>query len=142
MATPSPGKFALVKIGTASSETDISANCDSCEWPIEFNNEDTTSFGSTTDETSIPTTQKSEIKLSGNWDATLEGVLRALVGVAGKSLIYAPLGNHPTDASGTPRRTAPGYLKDYSGAKADAKGKLTWEGTFVKSGATTFDTVP
>lgn len=139
---PSIGKHALIKTGTAASETEISGNCDKAEWPIGFGSEDTTSFGNTTDETSIATTQSSEIKVSGNWDAALETLMRPLIGVAGKGFVYAPLGNHPTAASGTPRRTCVGYWKDYSGAKADAKGKLVWEGTFVKVGAATYDTVP
>lgn len=138
---PTIGKNGLVKIGTSGSETDITAYVDKAEWPISFSNDGTTVFGTGTDETSIPTTQKSEIKFSGNWDATIEATLRALVGVSGKSFVFAPLGNS-TSPSGTPRRTAPGYLKDYSGAKADAKGKITYDAVFVKSGAATYDTVP
>ena len=135
------GKNALVKTGTASTETDISAYLDEIEWPLDGNDEDTTVFGTTNDETSVPTTQKSEIKVTGNWDATIDGIMRPLLLVAGKSLVYAPLGNSASP-SGTPRRSCLGYWKQFAGPKQTAKGKITFTATFVKSGAATYDTVP
>lgn len=130
------GKKALIKTGTPSTETDISANCDDAEWPIDFSEVDTTSFGTDSDETSSPTTQKSEIKLGGNWDGTIDGIIRPLLGVEGKSLVVAPL-----RITGSPRRTCTGYWKTFS-TKTPAKGKNTWSGVFVKVGPATYDTVP
>lgn len=125
------GKSTYVAIGTAGSETNISTYCKKVQFPDTVGKADTTTFGST-DESSLPGVKSHTVTVSGLWDQTLHNTLTALIGVAGKSIIYGPQGN----TTGQAKRSALGYVLKYTpGSDVGAAEDFSLE--FQVSGAVT-----
>jgi hypothetical protein len=69
---------------------------------------------------------------SGKYNTTLDGILRPLWGVEGKSIVFGPAGN----TSGKPKESALGYLSKYD-KKPNLKGITTFDAEFTVVGAIT-----
>lgn len=85
------GKSADFRIDNSSgSLTDISAYCDSVDFPMTADTAEVTTFGDTSKDY-IAGLKDATISISGSWDATADAVLAAIVGLSG-SFQYGPAG--------------------------------------------------
>ena len=85
------GKTAEFQIdNSGGSLTDISAYCDNVDFPLTADTAEVTTFGDASKEY-IGGLKDATISISGSWDATADGVLAGIVGLAG-SFQYGPAG--------------------------------------------------
>lgn len=125
------GKDTVVKFGTASSETDITAYLNSAELSQTVDELESTTFGDG-DKEFIPSLKEREFSFDGDWDATIDGILAPLFGVAGKSLVFGPAGS----TSGFVKYTCAAWLKEYP-ISSSVGDKVTMSGTIRLTGAVT-----
>jgi len=85
------GKTAEFQIdNSGGSLTDISAYCDNVDFPLTADTAEVTTFGDASKEY-IGGLKDATISISGSWDATADGVLAGIIGLAG-SFQYGPAG--------------------------------------------------
>jgi hypothetical protein len=81
--------------------TDISAYCDSVDFPQTVETAETTTFGDSSKDY-IVGLKDSTISIGGKWDATLDGVLAPILGQAASvSFQYGPAGTTLTNVKYT-----------------------------------------
>ncbi len=117
--------------------TDISAFVTGVDWPKSKDTARTDGFGSTAKTYVSESAEGGTIAVEGMWDAVVDALMDARVGVSGTE-IYGPEGS----ASGTVRYTAEAILQEYSGPQAGLDGAVTFSATYIVNGARTRDTFP
>ena len=86
------GKTAEFQIdNSGGSLTDISAYCDNVDFPLTADTAEVTTFGDASKEY-IGGLKDATISISGSWDATADGILAGIIGLAG-SFEYGPAGS-------------------------------------------------
>lgn len=120
-----------VGIGTATSETNITTYLSAADFERLVDVLETTKFGSSS-HTRIPGLLDSTFSADYEWDATIDGILAPLLGVAGKSLVIGPAGN----TSGFVKYSVLGFLNKY-GVSGQVDGEVTGTIEFITSGAVT-----
>ena len=86
------GKTAVFQVdNSGGSLTDISAYCDNVDFPLTADTAEVTTFGDASKEY-IGGLKDATISISGSWDATADGVLAGIIGLAG-SFEYGPAGS-------------------------------------------------
>ena len=86
------GKTAVFQVdNSGGSLTDISAYCDNIDFPLTADTAEVTTFGDASKEY-IGGLKDATISISGSWDATADGVLAGIIGLAG-SFEYGPAGS-------------------------------------------------
>lgn len=81
--------------------TDISAYCDSVDFPQTIETAETTTFGDSNKDY-IVGLKDATISFSGKWDATLDGILAPIAGqTASVSFQYGPAGSTATNVKYT-----------------------------------------
>lgn len=129
MATLGHGKDSVFKIGTASSETDITAYVDSVEFPWDYDDADVSVMGVAYKQ-NIPGQYGSEVKFGGPWSTEVHAILQPLRAVTGKSVVYGPRGS----TGGYYKVSATGWL-EYGPPSGDVGDALRYECTFHVSSA-------
>jgi hypothetical protein len=125
------GKTAVFKIdNSGGSLTDISAYCDNVDFPLTADTAEVTTFGDSSKEY-IAGLKDATISISGSWDATADGVLAAIVGVAG-SFEYGPAGS----AGGSIKFTGEAICTGYT-VTAPVGDKVSFSAEFQVTGAVT-----
>ena len=124
------GKTAVFKIDNAAgSLQDISAYCDSVDFPQTTETAEVTAFGDSSKEY-IVGLKDSTISISGSWDATADAILAALVDLG--TFEYGPAGS----TGGNVKYTGECILTSYS-TSATVADKVTFAAEFQVSGAVT-----
>lgn len=125
------GKTAVFKIdNSGGSLTDISAYCDSVDFPLTADTAEVTTFGDSSKEY-VAGLKDATISISGSWDATADGVLAAIVGVAG-SFEYGPAGSTVSNIKYTGECICTGYT-----VNAPVGDKVSFSAEFQVTGAVT-----
>ena len=125
------GKSADFRIdNSGGSLTDISAYCDSVDFPLTADTAEGTTFGDSSKEY-IAGLKDATISVSGSWDATADGVLAAIVGVSG-SFQYGPAGT----TGGNIKYTGEAICTSYT-VNAPVGDKVTFSAEFQVTGAVT-----
>lgn len=125
------GSTAILKLGTVSSETDISLYIDSITPNLfEYDEADTSVIGAF--KKSIPGQYGSSIDFGGPWSSEIHAILQPLRGVTGKGFVYGPEGSTSTNykTSGT------GWLS-YSVKDSSIGDAVRYEATFHIASAVT-----
>jgi hypothetical protein len=127
------GKVSVFKIDNAAgSLQDISAYCDSVDFPQTTDTAEVTTFGDSSKEY-IVGLKDATISISGSWDATVDAILAALV--APGTFEFGPAGG----GAGAVRYTGECILTNYSGA-APVGDKVSFSAEFQVTGAVTRNT--
>lgn len=125
------GKSADFRIdNSGGSLTDISAYCDSVDFPLTADTAEVTTFGDSSKEY-IAGLKDATISISGSWDATADAVLAAIVGVAG-SFQYGPAGSTASNIKYTGEAICTSYT-----VNAPVGDKVTFSAEFQVTGAVT-----
>lgn len=125
------GKTADFRVdNSGGSLTDISAYCDSVDFPATADTAEVTTFGDSSKEY-IAGLKDATISISGSWDATADGVLAAIVGVSG-SFQYGPAGV----TGGNIKYTGEAICTSYT-VNAPVGDKVTFSAEFQVTGAVT-----
>ena len=82
--------FEIADSGDAS--RDISAYCDTVDFPRTADTAETSTFGSTS-KSYLAGLKDATISISGIWDPTVDGYLDGIVGLDSQAFIYGPAGN-------------------------------------------------
>lgn len=125
------GNMTHVAFGTSGSETNISSYLNSAELSQTVDELESTTFGDS-DKEFIPGLKERDFSFEGDWDATIDGILAPLLGVAGKSIVFGPAGN----TAGMVKYSAAAWLKEYPIASSVGD-KVTLSGAIRVSGAVT-----
>jgi hypothetical protein len=135
------GKVSVFKLDNGSgSLQDLSAYCDSVDFPQTIETAEVTTFGDNSKEYIVGLADAT-LSVSGSWDATLdahmEGVLAAQRGgtLASATFEYGPAGG----AGGAVRYTGECILTGYTGASSVGD-KVTFSAEFQVTGAVTRNT--
>ena len=124
------GKTAVFKIdNSAGSLQDISAYCDSVDFPMTMDTAEVTTFGDSSKEY-LAGLKDATISISGSWDATADAILAALT-TAG-TFEYGPAGS----ASGAVKYTGEAILTGYT-VNAPVGDKVSFSAEFQVTGAVT-----
>jgi len=127
------GKTAVFKIdNSAGSLQDISAYCDSVDFPMTMDTAEVTTFGDSSKEY-LAGLKDATISISGSWDATADAILAALT-TAG-TFEYGPAGS----ASGAVKYTGEAILTGYT-VNAPVGDKVSFSAEFQVTGAVTHTT--
>lgn len=125
------GKTADFRIdNSGGSLTDISAYCDNVDFPLTADTAEVTTFGDSSKEY-IAGLKDATISISGSWDATADGVLAPIVGVAG-SFQYGPAGTTGGNIKFTGECICTGYT-----VTAPVGDKVSFSAEFQVTGAVT-----
>lgn len=125
------GKTADFRIdNSAGSLTDISAYCDSVDFPLTADTAEVTTFGDASKEY-IAGLKDATISISGSWDATADAVLAGIIGLAG-SFQYGPAGTTLTNIKYTGEAICTSYT-----VNAPVGDKVTFSAEFQVTGAVT-----
>lgn len=131
------GNLVYVAIGTIGSEVAISAYCNGADIADMVSKLDDTHFGDTRKKSAPGIGEFSPVKITGDADPTLVTTLRALLGVAGKSLIIGLAGN----STGAEKISIVGYLQKFT-RKAAVAGKITFDAEFELGTTVIYATFP
>ena len=125
------GKTADFRIdNSGGSLTDISTYCDNVDFPLTADTAEVTTFGDSSKEY-IAGLKDATISISGSWDATADGVLAPIVGVAG-SFQYGPAGTTGGNIKFTGEFICTGYT-----VTAPVGDKVSFSAEFQVTGAVT-----
>lgn len=125
------GKTADFRIdNSGGSLTDISTYCDNVDFPLTADTAEVTTFGDSSKEY-IAGLKDATISISGSWDATADGVLAPIVGVAG-SFQYGPAGSTAGNIKFTGEAICTGYT-----VTAPVGDKVSFSAEFQVTGAVT-----
>jgi hypothetical protein len=125
------GKTAVFQIdNSGGSLTDISAYCDNVDFPLTADTAEVTTFGDSSKEY-IAGLKDATISISGSWDATADGVLAGIIGVAG-SFEYGPAGSTGGNIKFTGECICTGYT-----VTAPVGGNVSFSAEFQVTGAVT-----
>lgn len=125
------GKSAVFKVdNSGGSLTDISAYCDNVDFPITADTAEVTTFGDSSKEY-VAGLKDATISIGGSWDATADGVLAPIVGVAG-SFEYGPAGSTAGNIKFTGEAICTGYT-----VTAPVGDKVSFSAEFQVTGAVT-----
>lgn len=125
------GKTAVFKIdNSGGSLQDISAYCDNVDFPLTADTAEVTTFGDSSKEY-IAGLKDATISISGSWDATADGILAGIVGVAG-TFEYGPAGG----AGGAVKFTGEAICTSYN-VSAPVGDKVSFSAEFQCTGAVT-----
>lgn len=126
------GKSADFRIdNSGGSLTDISAYCDSVDFPITADTAEVTTFGDSSKEYVVGL-KDATISISGSWDATADAVLAAIVGGAAGSFQYGPAGSTATNIKYTGECICTSYQ-----VNAPVGDKVTFSAEFQVTGNVT-----
>jgi len=127
------GKSADFRVdNSAGSLTDISAYCDSVDFPQTADTAEVTAFGSSS-KAYVAGLKDSTISISGSWDATLDAVLAGIVGLATTSSFqHGPAGT----TAGNIKYTGECICTSYQ-VSAPVGDKVTFSAEFQVTGAVT-----
>jgi predicted secreted protein len=125
------GKTAVFKIdNSGGSLQDISAYCDNVDFPLTSDTAEVTTFGDASKEY-IAGLKDATVSISGSWDATADGILAGIVGVAG-TFEYGPAGS----AGGAVKFTGEAICTSYN-VSAPVGDKVSFSAEFQCTGAIT-----
>lgn len=124
------GKTAVFKIdNSAGSLQDISAYCDSIDFPMTMDTAEVTTFGDSSKEY-LAGLKDATISISGSWDATADAILAALT-TAG-TFEYGPAGS----TAGLVKYTGEAICTGYT-VNAPVGDKVSFSAEFQVTGAVT-----
>lgn len=110
---------------------DISAFCDSVDFPATADTAEVTTFGSSS-KAYVAGLKDSTLSISGSWDATADGYLAGIVGAAAGSFQYGPAGT----TNGNIKYTGECICTSYQ-VSAPVGDKVTFSAEFQVTGAIT-----
>jgi hypothetical protein len=134
-------KLTVFKIDNAAGAIqDISTYCNMVDFPQELDEVETTTFGATS-RTYVPGFADLKVKVGGNWDPTLDGILAGVYAafragtITSVTLEYGPAGS----TGGYVKKSAEAVMLSY-GTKNDIKGVTEWDMELHVTGAVTVTT--
>jgi hypothetical protein len=123
-----PGKNTVVKIGTAGSETDITAYVDKTAPHLPFDKNDTSVYGP--NKSSVAGQYEASYDFEGPWSPEAHAILQPLRGVSGKSFVFGPQGS----TAGLYKATLVGWL-EYEIVDSSTNNSTRYKCTFHQGGA-------